>query len=178
MDSLVRRQIFLDNFVGFPIRYGGWAISEDILFDILQFCFLKEPRVILDLGTGATTLVLAKYAEQMKKQGVEVRIVSVDSDSNWLSDTEELIKKNKLGGFVELVHAPIVETTFGLYYKTDEIVKLLQKKKIDVIVVDGPPGVIKKESRYPAMAFFEEYLSEKGVVFLDDGAREDEKYCS
>ena len=175
MDTLARRQIFLDNFMGFPIRYGGWAISEDILFDMLQFCLLKEPKVILDLGTGATTLVLAKYAEQMKKRGVAVKIISVDSDAEWLSDTKELMKKNSLENFIDLIHAPIVETKFGLYYETEMIIKSLQKEKIDLMTIDGPPGITTKEARYPAMAFFEKYMKEDGVVFLDDGRREEEK---
>ncbi len=178
MDTLARRQIFLDNFMGFPLRYGGWAISEDILFDILQFCLLSEPKVILDLGTGTTTIILAKYAQRMKEKGVEIEIISVDSSKEWLTDTKKILEKNDLENFVNLVYAPIVVTKAGLYYEIDEISNFLNDKEIDLMVIDGPPGATQKEARYPAMVFFEKNMSKNGVIFLDDGAREDEKNIS
>jgi hypothetical protein len=46
---------------------------------------------------------------------------------------------------------------------------------IDLLVVDGPPGNIQKQSRYPALPLFYRQLSDRSTIILDDGLREDEQ---
>ncbi|MCA9365082.1 MAG: class I SAM-dependent methyltransferase, partial [Candidatus Moranbacteria bacterium] len=164
----------MDNFVSFPLRYGGWAISEDILYDVLQFCLLKEPKVVLDLGSGTSTIVLGEYAKRMKRKGVDVKIISVDSNKEWLEDTKSLLIKIHSEDHVKLVYAPIVQTKHGHYYDPEKIIEILEEK-IECIVVDGPPGSTQEQARYPVMPFFENMISKDGVIFLDDGKRKDEK---
>ena len=45
---------------------------------------------------------------------------------------------------------------------------------IDMLLVDGPPGMTGPLARYPALPVFYEYLNNDAVIFLDDGVREDE----
>lgn len=175
MDTITRRQIFLDQFLGFPLRFGGWAISEDILFDIIQFCLLEQPRTILDLGSGASTIALAKYASTLNQAQKDTLIISVDSDKQWLKATERMLNQQGLQQFVRLTHAPITETKYGLYYNPTEILKSLGDIEIDLFIIDGPPGPTQKDARYPAIPIFKPHLSKSTVVFLDDGSRIDEK---
>jgi len=44
-----------------------------------------------------------------------------------------------------------------------------------MLVIDGPPGFIQKNSRYPALPLLFDKLSKQSSVFLDDAGREDEK---
>ena len=44
-----------------------------------------------------------------------------------------------------------------------------------MLVIDGPPGFIQKNARYPALPLLFDKLSEDCVIFLDDAARHDEK---
>jgi|GEM_PF-3517553 len=175
MDTIARKQIFLDEFVGFPLRYGWWAISEDSLFDIVQFSLHREPQVILDIGTGTTTVVLAKYAQKMSAKNIDIKIVSVDADQKWLEDTRLFLQKNNLEKFVTLVHAPIVKTKYGQYYDIDQISTNLDTLSVDLMIVDGPPWNTEELARFPAMPAFKKYFSDDVVVFLDDGIREFEK---
>ena len=46
---------------------------------------------------------------------------------------------------------------------------------IDLLVVDGPPGNIQSLSRYPALPLLYRHLSDRSIVILDDGHRDDEK---
>ncbi|MDH5711928.1 MAG: class I SAM-dependent methyltransferase, partial [Gammaproteobacteria bacterium] len=46
---------------------------------------------------------------------------------------------------------------------------------IDILVIDGPPGFLQKNSRYPSLPLLFDRLSESCSVFLDDAARDDER---
>ncbi|MDX9856115.1 MAG: glycosyltransferase [Candidatus Moranbacteria bacterium] len=174
-DTFIRRQIFLDRFANFPLRYGGWAISEDFAYDLVQYAMFYRPRVVLDLGTGTTTALLGKVAQKLSKNGHEMRIISVDSDKDWLNDTKNILKMMDVDKYVDLVHAPIVETEKGKYYDSRKIYEAIGGNEIDLLIIDGPPKPTQNEARYPAMPFFEKFLTNKAVVFLDDGQRDDEK---
>ena len=174
-DTFIRRQIFLDDFADFPLRYGGWAISEDYAYDLVQYAMIHRPKVVLDLGTGTTTALLGKVAEELKKAGHDMRVISVDSDEKWLVDTKKILETMKVDEFVELVYAPIIETEKGKYYDPQKVFTAIGVKKIDLLTIDGPPGSTQKEARYPAMPFFKKFLSDDAVVLLDDGGRKDER---
>ena len=174
-DTFIRRQIFLDDFADFPLRYGGWAISEDYAYDLVQYAMIHRPKVVLDLGTGTTTALLGKVAEELKKVGHNMKVISVDSDEKWLADTKKILEAMKVDEFVDLVYAPITETEKGKYYDPQKVFTALEGNKIDLMTIDGPPGSTQKEARYPAMPFFEKFLSNEAVIFLDDGAREEEQ---
>ena len=174
-DTFIRRQIFLDRFANFPLRYGGWAISEDFAYDLVQYAMFYRPRVVLDLGTGTTTALLGKVAQKLSKIGHEMRIISVDSDNDWLNDTKNILKMMDVDKYVDLVFAPIVETEKGKYYDFQKISEAIGEGEVDLLIIDGPPKPTQNEARYPAMPFFEKFLTDKAVVFLDDGQRDDEK---
>ena len=51
----------------------------------------------------------------------------------------------------------------------------LHKNDIDVLIIDGPPGFLQEQSRYPALPMLHHRLAENCVIFLDDAARDDEQ---
>jgi hypothetical protein len=46
---------------------------------------------------------------------------------------------------------------------------------IDMLFVDGPPGMLQRHSRYPAVPQLLSRLSPSAVVLLDDAGRSDER---
>jgi ABC-type sugar transport system substrate-binding protein len=48
-------------------------------------------------------------------------------------------------------------------------------KKIDVLIIDGPPGSKNPEARYPALKQFKDKLSAAAIVIIDDVNREGER---
>jgi hypothetical protein len=48
-------------------------------------------------------------------------------------------------------------------------------KKIDLLIVDGPPGSKNPEARYPALKEFKDKLSAKAIVIIDDVKRDGER---
>ncbi|MEJ2009203.1 MAG: hypothetical protein P8Z30_13790 [Acidobacteriota bacterium] len=45
---------------------------------------------------------------------------------------------------------------------------------IDFMIIDGPPGNIGRNARFPAIPVFSNRLSPEAIVLLDDGKRPDE----
>jgi Mrp family chromosome partitioning ATPase len=48
-------------------------------------------------------------------------------------------------------------------------------KKIDLLIIDGPPGSKNPEARYPALQQFKDKLSAAAIVIIDDVNREGER---
>ena len=46
--------------------------------------------------------------------------------------------------------------------------------KIDLLIVDGPPRVINREARYPAVPQLRSLFTDKTVIIMDDGNRKDD----
>jgi len=53
--------------------------------------------------------------------------------------------------------------------------KDLPELNIDLLVIDGPPGFLQKNARYPALPMLIDMLAASCTVFLDDAARQDER---
>jgi len=153
-----------------PMR--GWAISPDFGVLLVAEILKKEPRVVLELGSGVSTLLIAYCLENIGHG----RVVSFDHDLNYCEKSRDKIGDHKLGNIAEVVHAPLDEMQLNQgswdWYDTARIDPDI---KIDLLVIDGPPGQIQDISRYPALPLLHEYLSDDIVILLDDAARTDEK---
>jgi hypothetical protein len=55
------------------------------------------------------------------------------------------------------------------------LLDILHDQKIDLLLIDGPPGFIQPLSRYPAIPTLYNNLDEHCTVILDDAARKDEQ---
>jgi len=49
------------------------------------------------------------------------------------------------------------------------------ERPIDMLVVDGPPAGVQHLARYPALPVLRHRLARTAEIFLDDGARDDER---
>ncbi len=74
-----------------------------------------------------------------------------------------------------MIHAPLkainLDENIFDWYETEG----LPVRDIDMLVIDGPPGFIQKNSRFPALPILHSRLSKNITVFLDDAARSDER---
>jgi predicted O-methyltransferase YrrM len=104
------------------------------------------------------------------------KVIALDHEEHYHSLTKDNIKFHGLNEFVEVIHAPLKKYMINeqeyLWY---DLKRDYFKKPIDLIIVDGPPGVIQKGSRYPAIPILFEYMNDGCIVLVDDYLREDEK---
>jgi len=142
----------------------GWAASPDLLLTIYETVKKINPSLVVELGSGVSTLVAAKSGAR--------KVVSLDGSKEYAEKTRELIKEHRVRG-VEVRFAPLLPYVNGLTWYDVSTIKDL--KKIDLLIVDGPPGNNNAESRYPALKEFKDKLSPLAVVILDDVNREGER---
>jgi len=148
-----------------------WSAAADFLELIKDHCLKAKPKTIVECSSGATTLVLARCC-QLNKQG---KVFSLENGEEYAINTQNHLKDFGLGNYAEVIHAPleIVEVNNESYqwYET----KKLTDQKIELLVIDGPPGFLQKHSRLPAVPKLFNQLADQSVIFLDDAARDDEK---
>lgn len=142
----------------------GWAASPDLLLTIYETVKKISPSLVVELGSGVSTLVAAKSGAR--------KVVSLDGSKEYAEKTREMLKEHRVRG-VEVRFAPLLPYVNGLTWYDVSTIKDL--KKIDLLIVDGPPGNNNAESRYPALKEFKDKLSPKAVVILDDVNREGER---
>ena len=142
----------------------SWAASPDLLLTITEIVRKYRPGLVVELGSGVSTLVAAKAGAR--------KVVSIDNSDEFGGKTISLLKDHKVRG-VDVRIAPLQPYANGFtWYDTSKIKDL---KKIDLLIVDGPPGSKNPEARYPALAEFKDKLSAKAVIIIDDIHREGER---
>lgn len=142
----------------------SWAASPDLLLTISEIIKKAKPGLVVELGSGISTLVAAKSGAR--------KIVSIDNSDSWGAKTVALLKEHKVRG-VDVRVAPLRPYANGSdWYDLDAIKDL---KKIDLLIVDGPPGSKNPEARYPALQQFKDKLSASAIIIIDDVRRDGER---
>ena len=148
-----------------------WSAAADFLELIKDHCLKAKPKTIVECSSGATTVVLAKCCE-INKQG---KVFSLENGKEYAINTRNNVKDFELEKYADVIHAPLetieVDSNSYQWYES----KNLPEKKIDMLVIDGPPGFIQRHSRLPALPLLFDQMEDKSIVFLDDAARDEEK---
>jgi len=142
----------------------GWAASPDFLLTLAHVTKRVKPRLTVELGSGISTLVLAKSGAK--------RIVSLDHSVEFGTQTREMLLSHGVRG----VDIRISELeTYSRGYKWYSKATLKGLVKIDLLVIDGPPSSTNPDARYPALEHLVPLLSPKATVVLDDVYRDEER---
>jgi predicted O-methyltransferase YrrM len=154
-----------------PMR-GEWAIAPDFANIVISLIWERKPRLVLELGSGVSTLVTA-YCLQEIGAGT---LVSLDHDERFAAISAANVVQHGLQDIATVIYAPLKEVVIGdktwLWYDVDQLPNL---ESIDVLIIDGPPGITQKLARYPALPTLLHLLSDDAVVLLDDACRSDER---
>ena len=142
----------------------SWAASPDLLLLISETVKKNKPALVVELGSGVSTLVCAKSGAR--------KVISIDNSEQYGGKTRDLLKEHKVRG-VEIRIAPLRPYANGSEWY--EVSALKELKKIDLLIVDGPPGSKNPEARYPALREFKDKLSAKAIVIIDDVNRDGER---
>jgi len=147
----------------------GYAASPDLLYTIKELIQRNNPKLILEAGSGVSTLI-SSYS--VKKYG-NGKVISLDHEKYFANITKEEIKKHKLETYAKVVHAPLVDYK-GKFFWYD--IKTLESiESIDLLIIDGPPAKGSKNARYPAIPLLFNKLKKGAIILLDDSKRKAEK---
>jgi predicted O-methyltransferase YrrM len=150
-----------------------WAVSPDLMLLVVSLVQEHRPATIVELGSGAST---AWTALALHEFGIESRMVSVDHDAEFAEVTRERLGALGLEKLVELRHAPLVDLELaGEVYPWYDRAALADIERCDLVLVDGPPGIVRPGARYPALPALAERLGPGSRVLVDDYHRDDER---
>lgn len=158
-----------------PVHFTDSSLHPFSLAVILNDIGINQRRTVLELGSGISTLVIAKYFALHAPEG---KVYSVEEDEGWLAVLRTLLEKENLTDRVELIHAPVKTDGNKKWYDKNFIHALTTRGvKLDTILVDGPQAW-RKGSRtvrknVPKEIF--NLLNENSSIFLDDVDRFGEK---
>lgn len=184
--SLLECYLQLQRLVPMPLpmpRPGGWAASEDLLLWLVGDVLERRPRVVVDLGSGQSSVWMAGA---MRAAGYDGVVIGVDHDEAYARATEDLGRSQGLGPWLRVVHAPLtpldVDGRESSWYdisalETSElgISAIEGAAGVGLLCVDGPPSVDQADARWPALPLMRERLEPGARIILDDMVREGEQ---
>jgi predicted O-methyltransferase YrrM len=151
----------------------GWSASPDVLLTLVEIIRSRRPRLIVELGSGVSTLYAAAVLEGLGGDG---RVVSLDHDAGFAAATRAVVERHRLAHRAEIRVAPISDLQLeGQRWPWYDMGALDGLDGIDLLFVDGPPGKLRPESRYPAVPVLRDRLSADAVVVVDDYNRRQER---
>jgi predicted O-methyltransferase YrrM len=149
----------------------GWAASPDLLAVLVDLVITQRPSLVVECGSGASTLWVALAMRRFKIDG---RIVALDHDLVFGGKTRDFLERHDVGDLVEVRDAPLESYTLDgqdyLWYARSAWQGL---SGIDLLFVDGPPAATGHQARYPALPLLSESLSPAAAIVLDDLVVED-----
>lgn len=143
----------------------GWAASPDVLLTLLDAARTSAPKKILDLGSGMSTLVLAKSAPQAS-------VISIDSAEEYAQKTMRMLASQGVTN-VDVRVAPLMPHLSGVEWY--DLSQFKDISAIDLLFIDGPPGLDNPASRHPALIECISKLSPNAIIVLDDAGRDGER---
>lgn len=150
---------------------AGWALQPSGLLELMHTVKRLQPRLVLELGSGTSTVWLA-YA--LRQTGGH--LISIDHDESFAEHTRTMVSRHQLDDVAEVRVAPLTPVTIGdqiyRWYDQDAMADLAG---VDLLVVDGPPGRDQPLARYPALPVLRDRLAPDAMIFIDDTERPDEQ---
>ena len=151
---------------------AGYAAAPDLLKKLMEIVIRERPALIVETGSGVSTVILAYCLRQIGSG----KVISLEHDAKYAVKSQELIKFHSLEDIATVIHAPLVDYDINgkkwLWYDTSQ---LKIEKPIDLLVVDGPPRRTQNLARYPALPILYKHFGDKVIIIGDDGNRIDEK---
>jgi predicted O-methyltransferase YrrM len=160
--------------IGAPLPASrGWAASPDLLLRYVGEILTRRPDLVVECGSGLSTLWAALALESVGGGG---RVVALEHDEAYAEQTRATLATHGVAHRAEVRYAPIEQVKVGAqsapWYRAEVHEDL---KDVDVLFVDGPIGTLGPQARYPAVPLFRDRLTPGAVVILDDADRPEEQ---
>lgn len=171
-------QALLNLFALGPVRgvvppMGGWAASPDVVAVLVQEMLTRRPSLVVECGSGVSTLWLALVAEWY---ALPTRIVALDHDEHFAAQTRRTLIEHNVAHRAEIRYAPLAPA--GLaghetpWYDRSVVADL---QDVGLLFVDGPTETTGPLVRWPAVPVMEGRLAPRATIILDDLIRASEQ---
>lgn len=151
-------------------EYSMCATNLHIVLDLLN---VKKPNLVVELGSGISTILAAYWLKEHKKG----EIISFEHSNKWAEKCSFYLKYHGLEDIAEVRSVPLgfcklLDHELN-WYQLDN--KIQDMRDIDILIVDGPPADKNPLARLPALPKFYDLLKNDALIFLDDGNRDGER---
>lgn len=181
-------QSFLNHGERLP-QMHGWPISPDFALYLLELIDSNDYDLILEFGSGTSTVLIAKALARIGRQRhgkPATSQVAFEHLEQYHAQTLANLKHSELADAVQLVLAPLqpyqapngnTYSYYSCHTALKELAQRLPAADLKVLmVVDGPPAATGQHARYPAVpAVLAQLKSARIDILLDDYIRDDEK---
>lgn len=143
---------------------GGWALTPTGTFDITNTIARDRPEVVVECGSGSSTVWLALAA---RDAGCG-HVYALEHDPSFAETTRVWLSDLGLSQFATVIDAPIVEHDVpGGAIRWYDVVELGWLSSLDMLIVDGPPQSL-GQLRGGALELLLPKFSGRVHVFADD----------
>ncbi|MFO0913193.1 MAG: class I SAM-dependent methyltransferase [Pirellulales bacterium] len=156
-----------------PMRVvGAWTATPDLARVLARLIHQQHPQVVVELGSGVSSLVCG-YCVERNGAG---HVYSLDHDRQFAQQTRDTLVQHQLQKIVDVIDGPLVTHQLnGKSWRWYDLTGLKDVRSIDLLIVDGPPVTVGHLARYPALPLLAERMSDRAMIVLDDGIRDDER---
>ena len=160
-NSATRNIPWLSNKVFYPSKSTA---NYSFLYIYLRALETAQPRKILEIGLGQSTILSSSYAEN----NPETRLVVLENNPQWIDIYES---RYPSAGNVEIFCRPLkkynlMNSGFGINHEY-EWYDFEGNEKYDIVVLDAPCGT-KKYARVGVLNLLPECLEKEFILIIDD----------
>jgi len=137
-----------------------WSMTRAALIELETYLYREQPRKILEMGSGLSSVVLAHYA-----RNTGASVTTLEHDRHYLRQTQALLRDRDLDRNIDLVYSELCDTPPVYIHPLPS--------EIDFLVIDGPPERL--GGRAATLPDALPHMADKWVAWLDDGDRPGEQ---
>lgn len=155
-----------------PVDLTHWAVDPVLAELVLRRIVTQSPGLIVECGSGWSTMLIAKCLSHWG----EGRIVAFEHLEEFVDRTRKMLCRFGGNDVAQIVHAPLVDRSLDgetWPWYGGQVENALDGE-IDLLLVNGPPGELAAQSRYPAGPILGPSMAHDGCIILDDGYRSQE----
>lgn len=162
----------------------GWHLRADALRLVAEIVAEVRPRLVLELGSGSSTVLLARQCAILgATRSAEARVVSVEEKPHFAARTSRRLRRHDLLDRVSLVVSPVVHTRIGQWsgfcYEMAEagMAAAMAGGRADLVLIDGPMSAWTRrgDCRYGTLPLIRRWLADDATVLVDDADRRHER---
>lgn len=152
------------------ITLGVWTLDAGSIAVIWDRLLAERPQVIVECGSGVSTIIFAKYFSLYRPDG---RLFSMEQDAKEKARIEQRLKELHLTERVHIYHVPVDASGGYDFAAQGGIAAFPGIEKFDWIMVDGPAGPA--TSRDNTLTSLLPMANSGASWFLDDSFRDGEQ---
>lgn len=147
----------------------AWGTAPDLVLAVVQAMRQLRPSLVIECGSGWSTLWLALAARRFELSG---QVVALEHAAEYARLTEELLEAQGATAFADVRLAPLEPVELdGRQWHWYSRAAWEDLAGCSVLLVDGPPGKTKRRARFPAVPALATRLEHRVVIALDDARR-------